>query len=435
MIGQRALSAVATVVGALLVGMVAGGMASAQVVLDEVGAPEPQVAARPAPLADGVAPAGATDGGSAAGAAGGSSAAGSLGTEVRIESVDEGRNRATVCLVRFWRCEGVDQPISRNRPGITTPAPSPSTTPSPGATASPSPTASATPSPAPSTSPAPQPTTSPTRPPSSPSPSPSAPSSGRPGPDNTGVPSGTRLTVVDGDVKVTEPGTVIDGKEIRGIVWVQAPGTVIRNSVINGRAVSASIALVMVQGSGSVTIEDSELYARIPSPHLRGVIGSNFTLSRVDIHTVTDQLMVTDGDVLVQDSWLHDNVRFANDPNQGGDWTHDDNVQISKGDGIKLLRNTFSGSHSASVMVTQDQGAVSNLSMVGNHISDGGCAVNLAEKGYGQISPVSLKNNVFTRTQIHAGCAIVADQATLNALILSGNVWSDGTAVKARPRS
>ncbi|GEK19055.1 right-handed parallel beta-helix repeat-containing protein [Cellulomonas persica] len=428
MIGQRALSTVATVVGALILGMVAGGVASAQVTLEQSASPlEPVVAARPTP-APGAAGAGSAprQGGSPAG----SSATGTFGGSGTIGAAGTGGSAAAVCLAGFWRCNGVDRPISRNRPGITTPAPSPSATP----TASASPTSSPTPrpsaSPTPTRSPSPSASPTPTKPPTT-----APPSSGRPGPDNTGVPTGTKLSVVEGDVKVTEPNTVISGKEIRGIVWVQAPGTVIRNSVINGRAVSSSLALVMVQSGGSVTIEDSELYARIPSPYLRGIIGSDFTLTRVDIHTVTDQLMLTDGDVLVQDSWLHDNVRFEKDPNQGGATTHDDNVQISKGDNIKLLRNTFSGSSSASLMVTQDQGAVSNLVLSGNHISDGGCAVNLAEKGYGTISPTTLTNNVFTRTQIHSGCAIIADQGTLNALTISGNTWSDGTAVKARPRS
>ena len=72
--------------------------------------------------------------------------------------------------------------------------------------------------------------------------------------------------------------------------------------------------LIYVVAGGSVTVEDSELYAKDPSPYVRGVIGANFTLTRVNIHDVTDQLMITGDNVRVQNSWLHANLYYAQDP-------------------------------------------------------------------------------------------------------------------------
>ena len=51
---------------------------------------------------------------------------------------------------------------------------------------------------------------------------------------NTGVRPGTQLTVRQGDLVITTPGTVIDGWDIRGYVEIKASGVVIRNSILRG---------------------------------------------------------------------------------------------------------------------------------------------------------------------------------------------------------
>jgi hypothetical protein len=52
---------------------------------------------------------------------------------------------------------------------------------------------------------------------------------GYPDATNTGVPAGTKLEVMTGDQKITEAGTVIEGKDIRGCITVVAPHVTIRN--------------------------------------------------------------------------------------------------------------------------------------------------------------------------------------------------------------
>lgn len=318
----------------------------------------------------------------------------------------------------------------------------PTTTARPTATPSPTPTRAPAPTPTPTRTPTPSPTAAPTPAPSptrtvAPSPSPTAAPApgGVPGPSTTGVPAGTKLTVHEGDLRITEPGTVIDAMEIRGMVRVEAPDVVIRRTVVSGRPIDSSLGLVMVLGAGkNLRIEDSELYARHPSPDVRGIIGSSFTLTRVEIRDVTDQVMITGSDVLVQDSWLHSNLYYAQDPNFGGGPTHDDNVQIAVGSNIRILRNVLEDTHNASVMVTQDRGPVTGLQVVGNRIGEGGCSVNLAEKSYGPLEGARLTDNVFTRTQVHRGCAVIADPTTIPLLRLGANTWSDGAAVQVTPR-
>ncbi len=315
------------------------------------------------------------------------------------------------------------------------PTASPAPTRKPTASPAPTPTRKPTSTPTPTSAPTRKPTASPTPTRSAtPTPTPTRgsaarPPAGVPGPDTTGVPAGTRLTVHEGDMRITTPGTVVDGMEIRGIVRVEASNVTIRRSVVSGRPADSSVGLVMMIGDArNLTIEDSELYSKDRSPHVRGVIGHGLTMTRVDVHSVTDQLMLTGGDVLVQDSWLHDNLHWEKDANFGGGPTHDDNVQIAAGSNIRLLRNVLEGTHNAAVMVTQDRGAVRDLQLVGNRIGGGGCSVNLAEKSVGPLAGLVLTDNVFDRTQVHRGCAIIADAGTIPLLQLRGNRWADGVA-------
>ncbi|MDM7855573.1 right-handed parallel beta-helix repeat-containing protein [Cellulomonas alba] len=320
------------------------------------------------------------------------------------------------------------------------PTATPTATPKPTATptATPKPTATPTATPKPTTTPAPAPT---------PSPTPSAPSAGSsggsaptpagfPSAATTGVPAGTALTVHDGDLTITKAGTVLDATEVRGIVYVQAPDVVIKRSKIVGRPVTSSLALVMVTSpSYSVTIQDSELYAKDPSPNIRGVIGQNFTLERVNIHDVTDQAMINGNNVTIRDSWFHNNLHWDSDPNFNGGPSHDDNVQISVGKNITLVHNTFEGSHNAALMVAQDAGTIGSVNVQGNSFGNGSCSVNLAEKSRGPLAGFVFHSNVFQRTQASKNCAMIVDTTSIGLLDMLADVWSDTTPIAITPRS
>lgn len=320
----------------------------------------------------------------------------------------------------------LDAPAPRpTAPRTPTAAPAPPRAPTAAPSATRAPVATPTPQPSATRAPAPAPSAPASRPPA-----------GTPGPDTTGVPAGTRLRVHDGDLRITTPGTVVDSVEVRGVVRVEAPNVTIRRSAVTGRpGMDSSHALVMVvEGGRNLTIEDSELYSKHRTRTIRGLIGHSFTMTRVEVHSVTDQLMVTGGDVLVQDSWLHGNLYWESDPHFGGGPTHDDNVQISAGSDIRLLRNRFEGTHNAAVMVTQDRGPVRGLQVVGNRIGGGGCSVNLAEKSHGPLQGTVLADNTFDRTQGHKGCAIIADAGTIPVLQLRGNRWADGAETEVTQR-
>jgi hypothetical protein len=262
------------------------------------------------------------------------------------------------------------------------------------------------PAPAPAAAPAPAPV-------EAPAPTNATAASGAPGSSNTGVPAGTTLTVHNGDLNVTAAGTVIDGMDIRGLVKISAPNVEIRNSIIRGRALTGVAPLINnLGGHAGLKIVDTELFPSIASPYAMGIYGYNFSATRVNIHGVIDSVHLTGGNVAIDQSWLHDNLHYASDPNHGGTPSHDDSVQIQRGSNISITNSHLSGSHSAAVMITQDTGAVSNFTFTGNYANGGGCTVNIAEKSHGPLQGVTIADNTFGRDTKHANCAVIAPTST-----------------------
>jgi hypothetical protein len=246
-----------------------------------------------------------------------------------------------------------------------------------------------------------------------------------------GVPAGTPLTVWEGDLTITTPGTVIDALDIHGYVRVKATDVTIKRSVIRGRpGLSSYMSLVQAgDGAARLTIEDSELVAADPTPYVDGIVGKGFTLRRVDVHGVVDSVKITGDDVLVESSWLHGNLYYLNDPNYGGEPTHDDNVQIQRGNNITVRGTVMSGTHNAAMMITQDSGDVSNVTWSDNRADGGACTVNVAEKSYGPIHGLTIKRTTFGFATKVPRCSILLPDTTAAIASISGNVYTDGSAV------
>ena len=254
----------------------------------------------------------------------------------------------------------------------------------------------------------------------------------RPGPGNTGVPAGTALTVHHGDLTVTQAGTVIDSMDIRGFVTIKAPNVVIKNSIIRGQATTSQRALVSsTLDTASVTITDSELAPTSPSSYVDGLRGWNITARRVNTHHVIDSAHLWGrGNVVIEDSWLHDNLHLDSDPQWGGKPSHDDSIQIQEGSNIRIRNNTITGAFNTGIQFTQDRGPVWDVDVTGNYLDGGGCTVNFAEKDRGAFLGITITGNTFGRTTKHEGCAIIAPATTREVLTVADNVYVDGTAVR-----
>jgi hypothetical protein len=290
---------------------------------------------------------------------------------------------------------------------VSTPAPTPTPTPT---------TSSPAPAPAPTAAPAPAPGTT------------------KPGKGNTGVPAGTVLTVHEGDITVTTPGTVLDSMDIRGFVTIKAANVTIRNSIIRGTAATSPRGLVsQAYEGGSVLIEDTEIYAAQPSGWIDGVRGWNITARRVNVHDVIDGFHLYGSNTTIESSWIHDHLHYANDPHQGGGASHDDSIQIQKGAKIRIVGNTIEDAYNTGIQFTQDQGVVSDVQILKNWADGGGCTVNLAEKGKGPFQGVVINDNTFGQNTRVDNCAIISPEST--KVSAARNVFTNGSVATVRPGS
>jgi hypothetical protein len=261
-----------------------------------------------------------------------------------------------------------------------------------------------------------------------PDPSPSPDPTPTPGPETTGVPAGTQLTVHEGDLTVTVPGTVIDSLDIHGYLRIKAANVTVKNTVVRGRSgLTGEMALVQSSSPG-VQIIDSEFAATYPTWGIDGFVGNNVTFTRVDVHHVVDCIKLTGGNVVVQDSWLHDNLYFATTP--AGHDTHSDSIQVQAGTGITVTNTVLTGSTNSGVMITQDSGAVADFTFTGNQADDGKCTMNIAEKSYGPVKGLRVVDNTFGNGQEINHCAVITPLTTSTIATISGNTFADGTAFK-----
>lgn len=249
-----------------------------------------------------------------------------------------------------------------------------------------------------------------------------------PGPSNTGVPVGVPLTRRDGDIVITVAGTVLEGLDIYGNVLVKAKGVTIRNCRVRGGVPGTQAGVVMCAGAGySLLIEDTEIYAERQSYQVNGLWGYNITARRLNIHDVIDPChFYGTGNVRLEDSWLHDNLHYENDPGWNGGPSHDDSIQIQSGSGYWILRNRIEGANNAGIMVTQDAGLTSNIMIRDNYLDGGGCTVNLHDKGKGAFVNIDILDNLFGPGSVY-NCNVIR---TVGDITIAGNARTDGRALK-----
>ena len=255
---------------------------------------------------------------------------------------------------------------------------------------------------------------------------------GRPAAGNTGVPDGTALTEHQGDITVTQDGTVLDALDIKGAVYVKANNVTIKRSIIRGGPAGKGNQALIASwwGNTNLTVSDSTLAADFPSYWVDGLSGGNFTATRLDISRVVDTVKVIGGNASLTNSWLHDNSYFSPDPNHKDNQTHNDSVQVTGGSNITLTGNTMEDAHNSAVMVGQGT-VVSDLKITGNWMTDGGCTVNVTQAGTGgPIQRMTIERNRFGPGMYGTTCPMRLPSTS--PISLSGNVW-DANNTGAKP--
>lgn len=246
---------------------------------------------------------------------------------------------------------------------------------------------------------------------------------GRPDASCTGVPSGTVLSVINGDLTISNDGAVVEGRDISGFLIIQANNVTVKNTIIRGRTPSGNGAYINIKSGTGIIIQDTEIAPTVPSVYLDGIWGSNFTGVRLNIRGGVDGMKI-DNNTRIESSYIHDLAYFASDPNQGGGSTHNDGIQILEGTGIRLVGNNIPmiRSNNAAVQVTQDYGVVSDLVASGNWFDGGGCTINIAHKTRASLSGVTFMNNRFGRNSSYSCPILLSTQSNVS---LTNNVYDD----------
>jgi hypothetical protein len=207
--------------------------------------------------------------------------------------------------------------------------------------------------------------------------------------------------------------------DIRGCVTVNAPNVTIRNSRITGDCWTA-----VDNDSTALTIEDSTVIATTGATV--GVGWSDYTLRRVEISGGSDGAFAN-GNVLVEDSWIHGMIPTGD--------SHNDGIQVTSGSNITIRHNTIDNalSETSAIMLGADQGNISGITVENNLLNGGGYTLYAgANPPTGKtISNIRLIGNHFGRTY-WSTCGYYGPMAAQDdpEITMSGNVWDDtGAAI------
>lgn len=261
---------------------------------------------------------------------------------------------------RGWR------PIPRPRP-TPTPTPTPTAEPEPEATES------ASPEPEPTEEPQEEQTQEP------PEPEDTSPDYGTaPNADTTGVPAGTELKPSD-SITITKDGTVIDALEIRGTVLVRADDVTIKRSRIDN---TGTYPIQLEPGHRNLVVEDTEIDGNGKANV--AILHGEYTLRRVDIHSVLDGPRIEGDNVLIEDSYIHDLHRV-----EGG---HHDAIQVRKGRNITIRGNNLQAYNAetgdpmnAAIQFGSLNGTLDGLVAEGNLMNGGNFTINAVKLDGGSV--------------------------------------------------
>ncbi|HET9648798.1 MAG TPA: hypothetical protein VFP34_11260 [Microlunatus sp.] len=250
--------------------------------------------------------------------------------------------------------------------------------------------------------------------------------SGKPSDATTGVPAGTTLTQHYGDLTITQAGTVIDGLDIHGFVIVKAANVTIKNSIVRGgKNKGVQVGLITNYGYDNLVIDHVDVKAEYPSVYFDGIKGWDFTARNVHVVGNVDSVKIHGDNVTVQNSLLENTVYYASDPAQGGGPTHNDNVQILRGNNLKIVGNTIRGATNFAILGGAEQANV-GLAVDGNWLDGGHCTVKLQVKN-GWSETAAVTNNKFGPNRAVSSCVFTAYPAVKlsqnnNTMELTGDV-------------
>lgn len=245
---------------------------------------------------------------------------------------------------------------------------------------------------------------------------------GYPAPSNTGAPATSHLRIYRGDLRITSPGQVVSGLDVRGTVEILASDVTFKDSRVTTTGATTSHSVYLGPGTSHVLIESSTFgganrhSAAVQYAVQNAGAASNEAIA-LQMRNCTE---CWGGPGIVMNSWLDDNGVVAG--------AHDEAIYYGGGGGyLTVVHDTLLNPHgeTADVFTKTDFGDIHAVTIAGNLMGGGGYMIYGGEGGQGRVlGPVTVTGNRFARCRsrrIAAGdghiCAHGADDH---------GYWSDG---------
>lgn len=230
---------------------------------------------------------------------------------------------------------------------------------------------------------------------------------------NTGVPAGVTLTVVNGDLNVSTAGQVIDGRDVRGCIILQAAGITVRNSKAECIIIDTTASL----NGARHTFVDSEIRCD-PSGWATGIRFGNFNALRLDISNCENGMDIS-RNVSLRDSYIHDLYQ-----GNGSDDPHSDGIQGEVRDSV-IEHNTiyaFTGTVQGTSAIIASGSTGGNM-LIRNNLMAGGAYTLYCPRASGVPSFQVVNNRFSTISSPKVGAFGPSDDCADETL--SGNVYHE----------
>jgi hypothetical protein len=191
-----------------------------------------------------------------------------------------------------------------------------------------------------------------------------------------------------GDLVITDDGETITDIDVDGKILVNANDVTIRNFTAHS--------VTQEPGKTGMTLIDGTIKGN--NLGMDGIQWSDFTLKRMDISGSFDGIKAQ-GNVVIEDSYVHDLYAWKGPEAGVGGYTHNDCVQISIGSNIRIEHNRFENcGFNSAIFIDPDQGKIDNILVRYNYLDSGGFtlyAIASRSANNGIPTNVTITNNVF----------------------------------------
>lgn len=194
-----------------------------------------------------------------------------------------------------------------------------------------------------------------------------------------------------GNLVINKNGTKISDIDVSGKILVNANNVSISNFTAEG--------VTQKPLKYGMVLEDGTIDGKQKKDD--GIQWNNFEARRMDISGSFDGIKAQ-GNVVIEDSYIHDLYAFRGPDAGAGNYSHNDCVQISIGSNILIQRNWFTNcGFNAAVFIDPDQGKIDNVTVQYNYLDGGGItfyAIASRSAEFGVPTNVNVSNNVFGET-------------------------------------